>query len=169
MSPWNCSLCSAWLLQDDSRWSAVPLWMSASQLSLKRQILNDVPWASRKEKKKKRLNNVSHAAPLPVAAAAIPPPSHLPLTVQISQRRQHDIKGNLAVSGSINIPSPAPSQVMREQLPSQEVGRGWGGGRKTLLYESFADHRLPFMQFDCGDEKQLVLMMQRAKNWSGEG
>lgn len=53
-----------------------------------------------------------------------PPPS---LTVQISQRRQYDIKGNLAVSGSINIPSPALSQVMREQLPSQEVG----GGRKN--------------------------------------
>lgn len=26
-------------------------------------------------------------------------------------------------------------------------------GKKSLLYESFADHRLPFMEFDCGDKK----------------
>lgn len=38
-------------------------------------------------------------------------------------------------------------------------------GKKNLLYESFADHRLPFMEFDCGDKKWLIFMMQRDKNW----
>ena len=43
------------------------------------------------------------------------------------------------------------------------------GRRNLFLYESFADHRLPFMEFDCGDKKQLIFMMQRGKNWSKEG
>lgn len=64
-----------------------------------------------------------------IACCATPPPTP-PLTVQISQRRQHDIKGNLAVSGSINIPSPALSRVMREQLPSQE-----GGKKKSFVWK----------------------------------
>lgn len=42
-------------------------------------------------------------------------------------------------------------------------------GRKNLLYESFADHRLSFMEFDCGDKKRQIFMMQRGKNWSREG
>lgn len=29
-------------------------------------------------------------------------------------------------------------------------------GRRNLLYESFADHRLPFMEFDRGDKKRLI-------------
>lgn len=56
-----------------------------------------------------------------------PPPP--PPTVQISQRRRHDIKGNLAVSGSINIPFSSASQVMRAQLPSQE------GGGKSFVWK----------------------------------
>lgn len=41
-------------------------------------------------------------------------------------------------------------------------------GRKNLLYESFADHRLSLMEFDCGDKKRQIFMMQRDKNWSRE-
>ena len=42
-------------------------------------------------------------------------------------------------------------------------------GRKNLLYKSFADHRLSFMEFDCGDKKKLIFMMQRDKNWPRGG
>lgn len=42
-------------------------------------------------------------------------------------------------------------------------------GRRRLVCESFADHRLPFMEFDCGDEKRHISMMQRGKNWWREG
>lgn len=42
-------------------------------------------------------------------------------------------------------------------------------GSITGRRESFADHRRPFMEFDCGDKKRLVFMMQRGKNWSRDG
>lgn len=79
--------------------------------------------------KKNLLNNVSHAAPLSIITNhLLHPPPQTRLTVQISQRRRHDIKGNLAVSGSINIPFRSASQVMRE--PSFHHRKG-----KNLLYK----------------------------------
>lgn len=80
------------------------------------------------------------------------------------------MKGNLAVSRSINIQyfliSTSAVQVMREQLPSQKGGKGKKKKKSPLLYKSLADHRLPHMEFDRGDKKRLILMMQRAQNWS---
>lgn len=59
---------------------------------------------------------------------------------------------------------------MREQLPSQKGGKGKRKEKKSpLLYKSLADHRLPHMEFDRGDKKRLILMMQRAQNWSKKG
>lgn len=52
---------------------------------------------------------------------------------------------------------------MRE--PASITGRK----KKNLLYKSFADHKLPFIEFDCGDKKQLIFVMQRGKNWFRDG
>lgn len=38
--------------------------------------------------------------------------------------------------------------------------------KNPLLYKSRADHRLPHMESNCGNKKQLILMMQKLQNWS---
>lgn len=59
----------------------------------------------------------------------------------LSQSR-YDIKGNLAVSSSINI----LFRVMREAAPITEGKKK--KNERNVYNESYADHRLPFMGFD---------------------